>query len=153
MCTIFIFYIYIFQYEIFVSYFLADLFETRLDYHALKSYRSAISDFHYNADSVSTGRHPFITVVTKGIYNSCPPSPQYNLILLHKKWGFPLKISSVENFIFLYSFLDIEVLKHLINYPESHELRLELWSLKFPMILVLIATTGEPEIKSLESWT
>ena len=88
----------------FVTNFLADLFETGLEYHTLNSYRSAISAFHDNGDSVPTGRQPLVTSVMKGIGNSRPLSLRYNFI-----W-------------------DIEqVLKHITSLPPNNKLSLKLF--------------------------
>ena len=54
----------------FVTNFPADLSETGLEYRTLNSYRSAISAFHNNRDSVSTGRHPLVTSLMNGIGHS-----------------------------------------------------------------------------------
>ena len=51
----------------FVTNFLANLFETELDYCTLNSYRSAMSAFHNNGDSVTTGRHPLVTYYLNAI--------------------------------------------------------------------------------------
>ena len=56
--------------------FLADLFETGLEYGTLHSYRSAISAFHENGNSIPTGRHPLVTSLKKGIGNLRPPTPR-----------------------------------------------------------------------------
>ena len=50
----------------FVTNFLADLFETGLEYRTLNSYRSAISAFHENGNSVPTGRYPLVASLMKG---------------------------------------------------------------------------------------
>ena len=87
----------------FVTNFI-DLFVTRLEYRTLNSYRSAISAFHDNGDSVPTGRHPLVTSVMKGIGNSRPLSLRYNFI-----W-------------------DIEqVLKHITSLPPNNKLSLKLF--------------------------
>ena len=83
--------------------FLADLFETGLEYRTLNSYRSAISAFHENGNSVPTGRHQLVTSLMKGIGNSRPPAPRYNFI-----W-------------------DIEqVLKHISSLPPNNKPSLKL---------------------------
>ena len=81
-----------------------NLFITRLEYRTLNSYRSAISAFHDNGDSVPTGRQPLVTSVMKGIGNSRPLSLRYNFI-----W-------------------DIEqVLKHITSLPPNNKLSLKLF--------------------------
>ena len=55
-----------------VTYFLADLFETGLEYRTLNFYRSIISAFHENGNSVPTGRHSLVFFLMKGIGNSRP---------------------------------------------------------------------------------
>ena len=47
----------------FVTNFVADLFETGLEYRTLNSYRSTISAFHDNGDSVPAGRHPLVPLL------------------------------------------------------------------------------------------
>ena len=42
----------------FVTNFPAGVFEAGLECRTLNSYRSAISAFHNNGDSIATGRHP-----------------------------------------------------------------------------------------------
>ena len=55
-----------------VTYFLADLFETGLEYRTLNFYRSIISAFHENGNSVPTGRHSLVFFLMKGIGYSLP---------------------------------------------------------------------------------
>ena len=110
--------------------FLADLFETRLEYCTLNSYRSAVSAFHENGNSVPTGKHPLVTSLKKGIGNLCP--------LL-------LNITLFE--------MDIEqVLKHS-RLPPNNKLSLKLLSLKLAMLLVLAATNRGSEINTQEIFT
>ena len=80
-----------------------DLFEAGLKYRTLNSYRSAISAFHENGNSVPTGRHSLVTSLMKGIGNLRPPTPRYNFT-----W-------------------DLEqVLKHISSLPPNIKLSLKL---------------------------
>ena len=109
----------------FVTNFLAALFETRLEYCTLNSYRSAVSAFHENGNSVPTGKHPLVTSLKKGIGNSCPRL---------------LNITLFE--------MDIEqVLKHISRLPPNNKLSLKLLSLKLAMLLVLTATNRSQKLR------
>ena len=113
----------------FVTNFLAALFETRLEYCTLNSYRSAVSAFHENGNSVPTGKHPLVSSLKKGIGNSCPRL---------------LNITLFE--------MDIEqVLKHISRLPPNNKLSLKLLSLKLAMLLVLAAMNRGSEIKNVDT--
>ena len=111
-----------------VTYFLADLFETGLEYRTLNFYRSIISAFHENGNSVPTGRHSLVFFLMKGIGYSLPLTTWYNFI-----W-------------------DIEqVLNYISSLPPNSKLSLKLLSLKLAMLLVLVATNRGSEIKNLDT--
>ena len=65
--------------------FLADLFETGLEYRTLNSYRSSISAFHKTGHSILTGRHPLVTPLMKEAGNSRPPTPRITLFGIKNK--------------------------------------------------------------------
>jgi len=60
--------------------FLTDSFDRGLQYNTLAGYRSAISAFHEPIDGVTVGKHPQVSALLTGIYNSRFPQPKYNFI-------------------------------------------------------------------------
>ena len=108
--------------------FLADLFETGLEYRTLNSYRSSISAFHKNGHSIITGRHPLVTSLMKEIGNSRPPTPRYNFI-----WD------------------KEQVLKYISSLPPNSKFSLKLLSLKLVILPALAAMSRSLEIKNLDT--
>ena len=47
--------------------------------NAINTVRSAISMTHEKVDGVPLGRHPAVSRLMRGIYNSRPPTPQYTV--------------------------------------------------------------------------
>jgi len=60
--------------------FLTDSFDRGLQYNTLAGYRSAISAFHEPIDGVTVGKHPQVSALLTGVYNSRFPQPKYNFI-------------------------------------------------------------------------
>ena len=57
--------------------FLSEEFQQGKKYRTLNSYRSAISMTHSPIDGVVVGKHPLVTRLLRGIFNSRPPQPRY----------------------------------------------------------------------------
>ena len=60
-----------------IANFLAELFQEGYSYSSLNSYRSAIASVHEDIEGVSVGKHPVVTRVLKGAFNTRPPQPRY----------------------------------------------------------------------------
>ena len=112
----------------FVANFLADLFETGLEYRTLNSYRSSISAFHKTGHSILTGRHPLVTPLMKETGNSRPPTPRYNFI-----WN------------------KEQVLKYISSLPPNSKLSLNLLILELVMLPALASMSRSLEIKNLDT--
>ena len=59
--------------------FLADSFQEGLQYHTINTYRSAISMTHDSIDGCLIGQHPTVSRMMKGIFQSRPPLPRYQV--------------------------------------------------------------------------
>ena len=53
--------------------YLASLFKSGLSYRTINCYRSALSTTLLPIDSYDVGKHPILTRLMRGIYNSRPP--------------------------------------------------------------------------------
>ena len=53
--------------------YLASLFESGLSYRTINCYRSALSTTLLLIDCYDVGKHPLVTRLMRGIYNSRPP--------------------------------------------------------------------------------
>ena len=60
-----------------IANFLVELFQEGYSYSSLDSYRSAIASTHEEVHGMSVGKHPGITRILKGAFNSRPPQPRY----------------------------------------------------------------------------
>ena len=60
--------------------YLAELFETKLEYRTINNHRSAISAFHCPIDGFKIGQHPKVTSLLKGVSNERPPKPRYSFV-------------------------------------------------------------------------
>ena len=58
--------------------FLAEQYHQGKQYKTINSYRSAISMTHLPIDGVVIGKHPLITLLMRGVYNTRPPQPKYS---------------------------------------------------------------------------
>ena len=67
------------------------MFENRLEYRTLNSYRSAISAYHYRGDPIVIGQHPLVTTLMKVISNLRPPTLRYNFI-----WNFEQALNHLK---------------------------------------------------------
>ena len=61
-----------------VLQFLAEQFDTGLQYRTVNTLRSAISTTHPNIDGMAVGRHPLVSRLLRGMFNLRPPSPHYS---------------------------------------------------------------------------
>lgn len=59
--------------------FLGSLFNEGLQYRSINTIRSAVSVTHQYTDGSPIGKHPLVTRLMKGIYNSQPPTPRHTL--------------------------------------------------------------------------
>ena len=59
--------------------FLADSFQEGLQYRTINTYRSAISMTHDSIDGCLIGQHPTVSRMMKGIFQSRPPLPRYQV--------------------------------------------------------------------------
>ena len=57
--------------------FLTDLFDKRLQYRTINTYRSAISMTDLHLDGSLIGSHPLVSRFMKGVFQSRPPCPRY----------------------------------------------------------------------------
>ena len=58
--------------------FLSSLFMEGLQYRSINTAGSAVSVTHTQVDGVPIGKHPLVTRLMKGVYNSRPPAPRYS---------------------------------------------------------------------------
>ena len=58
--------------------FLAEQYHQGKQYRTINSYRLAISMTHLPIDGVVIGKHPLITHLMRGVYNTRPPQPKYS---------------------------------------------------------------------------
>ena len=58
--------------------FLADSFDSGLQYRTINVLRSALSSTHPQIDGYPVGQHPYIINLMKGILNNRPPKPRYS---------------------------------------------------------------------------
>ena len=83
-----------------VLQFLADQFDSGLQYRSINSLRSAISMTHTNISGIPIGQHPLVSRLLRGIFNIRPPLPRYS-----QSWN----VSMVINFLSNYKSADLSV--------------------------------------------
>ena len=72
--------------------FLSQLFQNRLQYRTIDSYRSAISAFHDHIQGKLVGGHPRICSLVACVFNSKPPQPRYSFV-----WNVQTMIDFIES--------------------------------------------------------
>ena len=108
--------------------FLAEGFSQGKKYRTLSSYRSAISMTHCPIDGVVVGKHPLVSRLLRGIFNSRPPQPKY------------------------LSTWDVDaVLSYLRNQGCNSALSLKQLTLKLAMLLALANASRSSEIHALST--
>ena len=107
--------------------YLAQLFGEGLQYRTLNTVRSAISMTHEEVDGVPLGRHPAVSRLMRGIYNSRPPTPRYTVT-----W----KVGSVT--------------AHLKSWGPNGSLSLKNLSLKLAMLMALVEASRSSELAALD---
>ena len=85
-----------------VLQFLAEQFDTGLQYRSVNTLRSAISTTHPNIDGMAVGRHPLVSRLLRGMFNLRPPSPRYS---------HPWDVRIVVNFLSTYKSADLSTLQ------------------------------------------
>ena len=60
--------------------FLAELFDSGLEFNTIAGYRAAISAYHEHCEGFKVGEHPRVSNLMLGIFNKRPPKPRYNFI-------------------------------------------------------------------------
>ena len=83
-----------------VLQFLADQFDSGLQYRSINSLRSAISMTHTNISGIPIGQHLLVSRLLRGIFNIRPPLPRYS-----QSWN----VSMVINFLSNYKSADLSV--------------------------------------------
>ena len=112
----------------FVLDFLAELFETGLQYSTIGNYRSAISAFHDPINGRAVGSHPRISSLMTGVFNKIPPIPKQPFI-----W-------------------DVEtVLDYLRKLPCNDMLSDKLLTLKTSILLAILSASRVSEITNLNT--
>ena len=106
--------------------YLAELFETGLEYSTIGSHRSAISAFHDPIENKKIGEHPRVSALMTGVFNQRPPQPRYTFI-----W-------------------DVEtVLIYLRSQPEDNDLSNKLLTLKLVLLIALTSASRASELTNL----
>ena len=60
--------------------FLSLLFQEGKEYSTVNTYCSTIASVHVMIDGVGVGKHPLVSRLTQGIFNSRPPKPRYRAV-------------------------------------------------------------------------
>ena len=108
--------------------FLSSQFDSGKQYRTLNSYRSAISMTHLPVDGIVVGKHPLVTRLMKGIFNSRPPQPKY---------GHTWEVG--------------HVLDYLRSLGTNHSLSLKQLSAKLAVLLALANASRASEIHALDT--
>ena len=58
--------------------FLANQFDSGLQYRSVDTLHSAISTSHSKVDNHNIGSHPLVSRLLKGMFNAKPPAPRYS---------------------------------------------------------------------------
>ena len=76
-----------------VLQFLAEQFDSGLQYRSVNTLRSAISTTHPNIDGLAVGRHPLVSRLLRGMFNLRPPSPRYSY-----SWDVRVVVNFLRNY-------------------------------------------------------
>ena len=107
--------------------FLAGVFKEGLQYRSINTIRSAISMTHDHIEGTPIGKHPLVTRLLKGIYNSRPPQPRYSAT-----WD-----------------VDV-VIRYLKTMGENDTLSLKQLSQKLALLMALVDASRISELQALD---
>ena len=108
--------------------FLASEYAEGKQYRTINSYRSAISMTHMPIDGVVVGKHPLVSRLLKGVFNSRPPQPRYAAT-----WDVG------------------QVLEHIASLGRNENLSLKRLSHKLAVLLALSNASRASELYALDT--
>ena len=110
-----------------IANFLSHLFQSGYEYRTINLYRSAISAFHDEIDSMKIGKHPLIRQILAGAFNKRTPIPRYT-----KTWN-------------------VDIVLRFLNSMESNEnLSVKNLTMKLAVLLALTSAGRSSDIQKLD---
>ena len=107
--------------------FLEFLTEEGLQYRSINTIRSVVSMTHDHIEGNPIGRHPLVSRLLKGVYNSCPPQPRYSAT-----WD-----------------VDV-VIRYLQSMGDNETLLLKQLSQKLALLMALVDASRVSELQALD---